>query len=127
MTVTPIIHVPEIEPVLDFYCETLGFEAVFTQSDERMGKLMHAELKLEDGTLLIGLLPDDGGTTDALGDGVELYFTTSQDIDAYYDRVSASDALAVEEPGDRYWGARTFSISDPCGYWLTFASPPKRS
>ncbi len=45
----------------------------------------------------------------------------SDDIDRYYDEVTARGAQAIQPPADQVFGMRTFLLTDPNGYTLMFA------
>ena len=117
--VQPIIHVKEVEPVIAFYRDGLGFTELFTMQGED-GTLVHAGVKFEGVTFMIGKGVDGRGEG---GEGVVLYVYMDGDIDGYFqETVKKADGVTIlHEPQDQYWHDRTFGIKDPWGYELHFA------
>lgn len=114
-TLTPILWVRSIEHSVDFYGEKLGFDLQFAMTGDG-GKMLHASVVNGDVTLMIGSKED--GTLP--GDGAELYISLDG-VDGYYERVRGQGAPISEAIADQYWGDRTFTVTDPDGYVLTFA------
>ena len=110
----PILWVTEIEASVAFY-EKLGFSlrGAVHRPD---GRIEHAEVENGDVRLMLGYKQEDG----PLGGGPELYIGLD-DVDGYYARVRAAGAPIADELADQFWGDRTFRVTDPDGYNLTFA------
>ena len=118
--VMPIVAVKEIEPVLDFWTEQLGFTANVVVRDEESGKVVHAGAQFGDAPMMISLAGDDNVAASA-GIGLVLYLYTDDDIDAYYERVRGQPGVTVtQEIADQYWGDRCFTIEDPFGFTWQF-------
>lgn len=114
-SLTPILWVRSIEHSVDFYKKKLGFDLQFAMTGDG-GKMLHASVVNGDVTLMIGS-KEDGSP---LGGGAELYINL-ESVDGYYERVRREGAPITEAIADQYWGDRTFSVTDPDGYVLTFA------
>ena len=70
--------------------------------------------------------PADGDALAALVAKVALngvHFHTD-DLDATFERLRASDAEIVQEPTDQPWGTRDFAVRDPSGNLLRIDQPP---
>ncbi|MDI3341173.1 MAG: VOC family protein [Sphaerobacter sp.] len=121
-TIQPILYVPDVDASLAHYRDVLGFTVDLVVPDGA-GRTVHAEVSRHGVTVMFA--PAEGLSPAArsfLGAGVELYITDEdEDIDAYFASVRAAGARIVAEPVDQEWGHRTFTISDPDGYRLTFA------
>jgi len=48
----------------------------------------------------------------------------ADDLDAAFDKVSASGAEIVQEPTDQPWGTRDFAVRDPSGNLVRIDQPP---
>ena len=48
----------------------------------------------------------------------------TDDLDATFERLRASDAEIVQEPTDQPWGTRDFAVRDPSGNLLRIDQPP---
>ena len=118
--VMPIVAVKEIEPVLEFWTDQLGFEANVVVRDDATGKVIHAGAQYGDAPMMIALAEDDDVAASA-GAGIVLYLYSNDDIDAYYERVREQPGVTVtQEIADQYWGDRCFTIQDPFGFTWQF-------
>ena len=48
----------------------------------------------------------------------------TDDLDATFEKLRASDAEIVQEPTDQPWGTRDFAVRDPSGNLLRIDQPP---
>lgn len=119
---TPLLAVPSVEEALAYYRDVLGFETGFSMPGPD-GRLVHGEAQYDGQWFMFGPLHDGvpAAARRFLGAGVTLYLTSDRDVDAYYAQVWARGATISEEIGDRFWGDRTFDVTDPWGYRITFA------
>jgi predicted enzyme related to lactoylglutathione lyase len=80
---------------------------------------------LKAGVCKLGLSQDDWakGRDRKRGEGVRIWCTTAQDIDALAARIQAAGGALTEGPADQEWGGRSFSVDDPDGYHLSFSRP----
>jgi catechol 2,3-dioxygenase-like lactoylglutathione lyase family enzyme len=113
--------VSDLDRSLRFYTDVLGF--VVDQRWEQEGKLLGVMLKA--GVCKLGLSQDDWakGHDRKRGEGVRIWCTTAQDIDALAARIQAAGAKLTEGPEDQEWGGRSLSVDDPDGYHLSFYRP----
>jgi len=118
---SPGLTVDDLEKSIAFYTGALGFTA--GESFERDGKLVF--VMLQAGSCELGLGQDDfaKGRDRKKGEGFRIRCETKQDIDALAARARAFGVRLTEEPGDKPWGVRAFSLDDPDGFHLTFARP----
>jgi PhnB protein len=119
MPITPVLFYPNLEPVLPFYLDVLGFTPNWITTDEAGGKPTYADLDFEGSTLMLDTLGDPEVTT-PLGAGVVLYVELAGDIDATFERLKRTGVEIVEPLCEQYWGGRVFTINDPAGYALSF-------
>jgi PhnB protein len=119
--IQPILWVSNIERSVEFYQRKLGFDLGFAMTGDG-GVMVHASVINGDVTLMLGY--KDEATTPVegrlLGGGAELY-TYVDDVDAYFAQARAAGSVFTQEVTDQYWGDRTFTVTDPDGYVLTFA------
>ena len=117
----PILWVSDIERSVDFYKEKLGFDLSFAMTGDG-GRMLHASVVNGDVTLMLGYNDEANTPVEGrrLGGGAELY-TTMDGVDDYYARVRGAGTAFTQELADQYWGDRTFTVTDPDGYVLTFA------
>ena len=118
----PALEVGDVEKSSRWYQEVLGFAHIFTMPGPS-GKtgLVHLRwAKYAD--LLLRASPP---ILETKGIGIRLnYAVTDGGLDALAARAKKAGAMFVEEPGDRPWNARDFTVLDPDGFALTFTMGP---
>ena len=115
--VLPSFTVSDLARSLNFYRDALGF--LEGERWEDGGVLVGIMLRA--GSCEFGLSQDDfaKGRDRVKGAGVRISCETLQDIDEVATRVKNAGVPLTEEPGNRAWGVRSFSVDDPDGYHLT--------
>jgi len=113
---------------IDFYKTAFGAEEVSRMpSDDHPGKLLHAEVKLFGGVLM---LSDDfgvaeggtaspgklGGTTFNMIVGLD----SPAEVDAAMARAEKAGATVTMPAADQFWGARFGMLRDPFGHMWGF-------
>ncbi len=111
----PTIVVRDVAATLEWF-NKLGFATVFTMPGPD-GAIAHAEVARDADTRLM-LGPDSWGHTPG-STGMSLYIKVD-DVDAYYDRVTAAGITVTQPPADQFWGDRIFTVEHPDGYRFTF-------
>ena len=116
----PSFTVNDIGTSLAFYRDVLRFTV--KERWEENGVLRGVELVA--GTVSLWLSQDDWkkGRDRVKGQGLRIYCTTVQDVDALAERIKAAGVTLLEEPKDQPWGGRDFAVVDPDGFTITFAS-----
>jgi uncharacterized glyoxalase superfamily protein PhnB len=103
---------------LDWLEQAFGFERASVHEGPD-GTIAHAELKLDDGMIMLGTAGDNdlGLKTPrelgAVNQGV--YLIVDADIDAHYERAVAADAVVVRALHDTDYGSRDYIVRDPEG------------
>jgi PhnB protein len=86
------------------------------------GKIMHAEIRIGDSTIMLGdEMPEHGGKgPKSIGGTPVSYFVYQEDVDAAWQRAMNAGAKEVMPLEDQFWGDRTGCIEDPFGHrwWL---------
>ena len=115
--VLAVLPCADVEAALDFYTNTLGFTEILRQPGPD-GRLVDARVAYAGGQVMLNLNPD---LAPQAGGGVYLWFRLFEDdIDELYERLVASGVHVVEEIGDRFWGDRSFTVTDHAGFHLAF-------
>ena len=115
--VLAVLPSADVEAALDFYTETLGFQELFRVPGPD-GELVDARVTFAGGQVMLNRNPE---MAPAAGGGVYLWFRLfDDDIDELYERYVAAGVDVVEEIGDRFWGDRSFTITDHAGFHLAF-------
>jgi uncharacterized glyoxalase superfamily protein PhnB len=118
----PALAVKDADASSRWYQEALGFQHVFTMPGPGGGTgLVHLRwAKYAD--LLLRAGPPVAETK---GIGITLnYAVTDGGLDALAERARKAGANFIQEPGDRPWNARDFTVADPDGFALTFTMGP---
>jgi len=120
-SMTPILWSKSVEDSVAFYESKLGFTLAFAMRDPE-GKIEHAMIAKDAVSLMVGYQRGEDGekVTEGLGGGPELYFDLEA-VDGYYASVQRAGAPITVALADQYWGDRTFTVTDPDGYRLTFS------
>lgn len=116
---TPSLTVNDLKQSLAWYESVLGFHV--ESRWEADGALRGVELKA--GTAKLMLNQDDWarGRERHKGEGVRLWFSTTQKLEDLAAEITARGGRLDHEPRTMPWGDRTFAVTDPDGYHLTIA------
>jgi catechol 2,3-dioxygenase-like lactoylglutathione lyase family enzyme len=115
------IPVHDPDEALAFYRDALGLEVT---ADVSSDGFRWVTLSPPDQDLSIVLFQPHGGRSEVEGDALLSLVTKgslqaaifrADDLDETYRRVQASGAEVLDEPEDRFWGARDFAVRDPSG------------
>jgi PhnB protein len=120
-TVTPSLFVAGAAKAIEFYKKAFGAEEVmrFAAPD---GKIMHAEIRIGDSTIMLGdEMPEHGGKSPKAYGGTPVgFFVYRENVDAEWKRAIGAGAREVMPLTDQFWGDRAGCIEDPFGHrwWL---------
>jgi len=107
---------------IKWYCDVLGFS--LKERWEQDGTFLGGSVVHGDVAVNIGQDDWKLGRDRQKGQGVRLFITTADDIDAYAKAITSQGATLEHEPKDE-WGFRAFSVADPDGYKITILRPLK--
>ena len=118
-TVIPCLRYADAPKMIDWLCETLGFERKMVMEDGS-GGVGHAELTLGGGMIMLGSAREDGfgklqSSAQALGGNSQSAYVVVADADAAYAKVTAAGGEIVRGLVDQEYGSREFSLRDPEG------------
>ncbi len=113
----PTFTVNDIGRSVRFYTDVLGFIVVKQMTD---GAVLQGVL-LQAGVCKLGLSQDDWakGRDRKKGEGVRIWCSTVQDLDAMALRIRSAGGQLREDPKNQPWGVRSLSVQDPDGFVLT--------
>jgi uncharacterized glyoxalase superfamily protein PhnB len=120
------LSVRDLDASLRWYCEALGFRSVFVMpGPSGPPALAHLRWTRYADLLLRAGRPD--AEPAANGRGIALTYSVGLDrLDALAERARSYGANFLQEPGDRPWNARDFTVADPDGFALVFTAGPLR-
>jgi PhnB protein len=132
MPITAHLVVDGAAKAIEFYKAAFGAEEVRRMPAEDGVRLMHAELAIDGGKLL---LCDDfpeycGGKERAaskLGATPVILHLAVPDCDAAIARAAAAGATVTMPAADMFWGDRYGQVRDPFGHEWEFTTPLKQA
>ena len=122
LSVAPGFTANDAAASIKWYCDVLGFTV--KERWEHDGQFHGAQIV--SGAVTINIGQDDWklGRDRLKGQGTRMYIMTGPGIDQYANAIKARGGRLDHEPQDG-WGMRTFSITDPDGFKLTFMTRAK--
>jgi PhnB protein len=120
-TLTPSLCVAGAAQAIDFYKRAFGAEELmrFAAPD---GKIMHAEIKIGDSSVMLGdEMPEHGARSPRSYGGTPVgFFFYLEDVDSAWKRAVDAGAVVAVPLADQFWGDRTGCLEDPFGHrwWL---------
>ena len=113
---------------IDWLCTAFGFKVRIKVEGEG-GAIVHSELELEGGLIMVGAASRDkasGSPRSHGGINTQRLMAFVDDVDAHCAHARASGAKILEEPsvhdyGEEYWTDRSYEAEDPEGHrwWFT--------
>jgi len=122
ISVAPGFTANDAAASIKWYCDVLGFTV--KERWEHAGQFHGAQIASGGVTINIGQDDWKLGRDRLKGQGTRMYIMAGSDIDQYANAIKARGGRLDQEPQDG-WGMRTFSISDPDGFKLTFMTMAK--
>lgn len=121
-SILPYLHYDDVKAAIDWLSKAFGF-AVRVSMPGSDGSILHAEMSLGSGIVMLGPAVADQGTRSprslpAVNQSLYVYV---EDVDAHCRRARAAGAAIVREPADMFWGDRMYAARDCEGHHWTFA------
>jgi len=118
-TITPGLVVRGAEKAIEFYRQALGAEVNGRPRFTPDGRVMHAQIKIGDSTVMLTDEFPDRDVLSPLSNGGRtsvVLHTYVDDVDAVYARAVQLGATAAMPVFDAFWGDRYGQIVDPFGH-----------
>ena len=121
-TVIPGLRYRNAPAAIDWLCNVLGFEKQLVVPGDTSDSVLHAQLKLGGGMIMLGSVNDnDFGRLMAQpeeigGKETQCSYVLVEDADVVYERVKASGVEIVMPIKDEEYGGRAFTCRDPEGH-----------
>jgi PhnB protein len=109
-TITPLLHVQQVDPLIEYLKVVLDAELTFRHVHED-GRVVNAEVCIGDSRLWLGE-PWGGCHTPP---GTHHLYVYVGDVDAAYMRALNAGAESLMSPTDQPWGDRLATVQDPSG------------
>jgi uncharacterized glyoxalase superfamily protein PhnB len=118
--VTPYLLYEDLDAAVDWLVGTFGFtEHVRMPGPD--GRANHAEVRLRDGVVMMGHPGPDYQNPRRRGGATQLVYVYVDNVDRHYETAKSAGARIVSEPGDQFYGDRTYAAEDPEGHQWHFA------
>ena len=121
-TVIPGLRYRNAPAAIDWLCNVLGFEKQLVVPGDTSDSVLHAQLKLGGGMIMLGSVNDnDFGRLmtqpeEIGGKETQCSYVLVEDADVVYERVKASGVDIVMPIKDEEYGGRAFTCRDPEGH-----------
>jgi len=131
--INPYLTVKGAAEAIAFYQKAFGAKEKQRMPAQDGKRLMHADITINGGTVLLcDEFPEYGGPG-APGNGVgspvaiTIQYGKPAEVDATFQRAVSAGAKSVQEPQDMFWEARFAMLTDPFGHrWFLNAPLPKK-
>jgi PhnB protein len=118
--VSPYLNYEDTEAMLAWLARAFGLVERHTVRAPD-GKVMHAEMTLEEGLIMLGSPGGDFRNPKHLGQVTHSLYVYIDDPDAHCERARKAGAEILEEPADQPYGDRRYGARDPEGHHWFFA------
>lgn len=118
--ISPYLYYEDVAGALAFLSSAFGFQ-------ERMrmpgpdGGIMHAEMELADGVIMLGRPGADYRNPKHLGGATQGLYVYVDDVDGHFEQARKAKAKIVARPEDQFYGDRRYTAEDPEGHQWFFA------
>ncbi len=118
--ITPYLYYEDVAQAVAWLGKAFGLR-------ERMrmpgpdGSVVHAEVELADGVVMMGCPGADFRNPRRLGGATQQIYVYVDDVDAHHAHAKAAGARILAEPEDKFYGDRSYSAEDPEGHQWSFA------
>jgi len=119
--ISPYLNYEDTGAMMDWLARAFGLVERHSQRGPD-GKVMHAEMALEDGLVMMGTPGPDFRNPKHLGQVTQSLYVYIDDVDAHCARAREAGAEIIEEPGDQPYGDRRYGARDPEGHHWYFAA-----
>jgi uncharacterized glyoxalase superfamily protein PhnB len=116
-SVIPTFRYPDARAAIDFLCSAFGFTE--HAAHEQDGIIIHAELRLGDGWVMLGQDRDAGSEYPS---GPSTTYVVVDDPDAHHARAVAAGAEITRGLVDQDYGSREYAAKDPAGNVWSFGT-----
>lgn len=117
-TVVPILVYADVAKAVDWLCEAFGF--VERLRVEHGGVVMHAQLVVGDGALMLGRQGAEYRAPRA-GEVSQYVHVTVEDVDKHFEHAKARGARIISRPHDTPFGERQYTAEDAEGHRWTLS------
>jgi len=119
--ISPYLNYEDTGAMLEWLVRAFGLTERHRQCGPD-GGVVHAEMALEDGVVMLGSPGGGFRNPKHLGQVTQSLYIYLDDVDAHCARARAAGAEIIEEPAEQPYGDRRYGACDPEGHRWYFAS-----
>jgi PhnB protein len=122
--ITTYLLYEDCEAALEFLAKAFGFtEDMRVTGDD--GRVNHAEMRLEDGVIMMGNPGPDYQNPSRTGHVNATMYVYVDDVDKHFEQAKSAGAKIIYEPQDQFYGDRNYMAEDLQGQQWGFATNVK--
>jgi len=118
--IAPYLYYEDVAGALDWLGRAFAFRER-TRMPGPDGSILHAEMQLADGVVMMGRPGPDYRNPKRLGQVTQSLYVYVDDVDKHYLQAKTAGARILEEPTDQFYGDRRYGAEDPEGHHWYFA------
>ena len=120
--ISPYLYYQDAAAAIGWLTRAFGFRERMRMPGEH-GRVMHAELELDGGVVMLATPPrDDYRNPDGLGGNTSSVYTYVDDVDAHFERAREAGAEILQAPETMPYGDRHYGAKDPEGHEWWFGT-----
>lgn len=119
--ISPYLFYEDVAGALDWLTRTFGFQERLRMPGPD-GKVMHAEIELGDGVVMMGCPGPEYQNPKRAGHAHQLLYVYVDDVDKHFEHAKRTGAKILDEPADQFYGDRRYAAEDPEGHQWNFAT-----
>lgn len=121
-SISPYLICKGAAKAIEYYKNAFGAKETVRMPGPE-GRVMHAEVKIGDSTVMLADENPDRGAVAPSGRGrsMSLMFYTDN-VDSVFKRAVDLGAKSIQEPTDMFWGDRMGNLEDPFGHQWALAT-----
>jgi len=119
--ITAYLYYEDVAAALAFLARAFGFRERMRMAGPD-GKVMHAEMQLAEGVIMLGCPGPQYKNPKRLGQTTQGLYVYVDDVDAHFGHAKEEGASILETPNDQVYGDRRYSAADPEGHEWFFAT-----
>jgi PhnB protein len=118
--IAPYLYYEDVAGALAFLARAYGFKEMVRMPGPD-GGIMHAEMELADGIVMMGCPGASYRNPKTLGQVTQSLYVYVDDVDKHCRNARENGAAIFEEPQDQFYGDRRYGTTDPEGHQWYFA------
>ncbi|HTF34469.1 MAG TPA: VOC family protein [Myxococcota bacterium] len=118
--VTPYLYYEDVAGALTWLAKAFGLRERLRMPGPS-GGIMHAEMELADGVIMMGRPDPNYKNPKHLGHVTQSLYVYVNDVDKHFIRAKEAGAKILAEPTDQFYGDRRYGAEDPEGHQWFFA------